>query len=134
VVVLVDEDGDRSRKTRLVEHTADLPGTRVIAVAVREFEAWLLADESALREVLDGEVETTTAPEEMPRAEAKRRFGELCDAGRGDANRKTHQHDMRHAVCRSADLEAIARRCQSFSAFLDDLRAARGQREPASRE
>jgi hypothetical protein len=125
VVVLVDEDGDRSRKSRLVGHTEDLPCTRVIAVAVREFEAWLLADEAALREVLGCEVATVATPEDLSRGEAKQLFNELCDVVAVDGNRKAHHHACRHSVSRTADLDALARRCRSFALFLEELRAVR---------
>lgn len=126
VVVLVDEDGDRSRKSRLVADTADLPGTRVIAVAVKEFEAWLLADEDGLREVLSREVPTVASPEDLARGEAKRRFNALCDVPANSGNRKAHHHVCRQSMSRESSLDEVARRCPSFWAFLDDLRIARG--------
>lgn len=57
-IVLVDADaeGATARRDRLTTATQDLPGVRVIAVAVREFEAWLLADADTLRSVTGGEL------------------------------------------------------------------------------
>ena len=46
-VVLVDQDDDTQRKRDLDTATADLVVTRVVAVAVKEFESWLLADAAA---------------------------------------------------------------------------------------
>ena len=46
-VLLVDENGEKGRYRRLVEGTQGLLTPRVIGVARREFEAWLIADHGA---------------------------------------------------------------------------------------
>ena len=78
-VILVDADGTSDRRTRLVDFTDDLPGRRVFSVAVREFEAWLLADGATLREVLDREL-AVSSPERLHPGAAKLRLNERCDA------------------------------------------------------
>ena len=98
----------------------------MIAVAVKEFEAWLLSDEGVLRELLSCEVPTIAAPEDLARGEAKRRFNALCDVPAIGGNRKTHHHACRQSMSREAGIDEVARRCPSFRAFLDDLRIARG--------
>lgn len=124
-VVLVDADGTHDRRARLAEYTADLPGRRVIGVAVQEFEAWLLADEAALRDVLGGDIPSTAGPEALPPGEAKARLNALCDDRCPDDDRKAHRREARRKLCENAALDALAKACPSFGAFLDDLRAAR---------
>lgn len=124
-IVLVDADGTRDRKTVLTRHTNDLPGNRLIAVAVQEFEAWLLADEQALRRVLGGDIPSASAPEALRPGEAKKRLNDLCDARAGEGDRKRFRREVRQGLGADASLDAIGRACPSFMDFLDDLRAAR---------
>lgn len=122
-VILVDADGTHDRRARLAEYTADLPGRRVIGVAVQEFEVWLLADGAALRDALDREV-AVSAPERLDPGAAKARLNERCDKVAPD-DRKAHRRAARQTLCEHAALDVVARACPSFGAFLDDLRAAR---------
>lgn len=122
-VVLIDADGTNDRPARLAEFTSDLPGRRVVGVAVQEFEAWLLADGVAARAVLDHPV-AVQHPERLEPGAAKARLNEGCDASE-HADRKEHRRAVRQKLCEHMDLDAVARACPSFRAFLDDLRAAR---------
>jgi hypothetical protein len=70
-IVLVDEDGESSRRRALTEATEGLPLPRVIGVAVREFEAWLVADVRAVREVIAPAIEVPAAPESLDPGRAK---------------------------------------------------------------
>src|SRR5687767_13026917 len=47
-IVLVDADGDGQRGTRLRAALAQIQVTHVVAVAIQEFEAWLIADHECL--------------------------------------------------------------------------------------
>ncbi|MBI5516443.1 MAG: DUF4276 family protein [Deltaproteobacteria bacterium] len=123
VVVLIDADGELNRKARLNEFARDLPGARVIAVAVEEFEAWLLADEAALRAALDREIPAAPSPEELPPGAAKKKLNALCDGGNASSDRKPRRRQVRQTLCEQASLDALARACPSFKAFLEDLRA-----------
>lgn len=122
-VILVDADDSNDRHTRLVDFTKDLPGQRVFGVAVREFEAWLLADVATFRAVLDQE-HTVSSPERLDPGAAKLLLNERCDASEPD-DRKAHRRAARQKLCEHSALDVIARGCPSFAAFLDDLRAAR---------
>lgn len=124
-IVLVDEDGDRARGRRLTESTAGMPGSRVIAVAVREFETWMLADEAALRAAIGGDVASIPALEDLPRGEAKERFNALCDDG-AVVGRKPRRRECREQVSKTTVLAEVARRCRSFATFVDDLKRVHG--------
>jgi hypothetical protein len=81
VVILVDEDGDGKRYSRLTDDASEtLPAktnTLVVAVARQEFEAWLLSDTAALRATLGIGTGETPTPEDMQPGEAKQQFVQL---------------------------------------------------------
>ena len=118
-IVLVDRDGVARRKTRLVSHIRDLDisAPRLIAVAREEFEAWLLADHSAVQSVLGSSRNQGPYLERMEPGEAKgllqRWFGECIPE---------NDHRLaRREIAQSCDLTTVQRRCPSFRAFLTDL-------------
>src|SRR5687767_12965367 len=76
VVFLVDEDGYRERVAQVDraqdDRTSDI--ARALGVAVRTFDAWMLADERALTETLGRNVDRQPDPERIrdPKAECAR--------------------------------------------------------------
>ena len=83
----------------------DLPGAKLIAVAVNEFESWLLSDGAALFTVLG--VESSKAPqhpESLEPSVAKARLQELTDTVQ-DARR------ARLSLAQNADLATLTARC-----------------------
>lgn len=70
-IVLVDADGELSRKRALEEILHDVPGTRLIVVAVHEFETWLVSDGAALARVLSAD--PLRAPQHPEKLEPARR-------------------------------------------------------------
>ena len=87
IIVLVDADGDPSRKRFLDELVADMPGTKLIAVAVQEFESWLLSDGDALAAVLGVDpARTPQHPEKLARAEAKALLQAMSSAAEDPAS------------------------------------------------
>jgi hypothetical protein len=116
-VVIVDRDGDRRRRNQLHDHVRDLVlPPRVIAVAVEEFEAWLLADSKAIADVAGRTAQDAPAPESLPPGAAKARLREWT--GRDDAG-TAHLR-----IAHSCDLALVARTCPSFDEFAGDLVAA----------
>ncbi len=120
VVVLVDEDGERGRKRKLEGWVQDKQLAHVIAVAVPEFEAWLLGDARAVAEVLDGDV-GSHAPETLEPREPKRKLAELTASRHPDADRVTRRR-VRLSLSSSCDLEVLSRTCPSLQTLLVDLR------------
>ncbi|MFN8793525.1 MAG: DUF4276 family protein [Betaproteobacteria bacterium] len=124
-IVLVDADGDSQRRRLLTDGTQDLSVPRVIAVAVQEFEAWLLADQRALVDGLQV-TETPPAPESWPPGEAKqllRRWLDDCAPTPSQVEVAEHVPTRRIAIASALDLDLLARQ-RSFQQFQVDLRAA----------
>jgi hypothetical protein len=115
-VVLVDEDGQSSRKRMLEGVVADIPGNKVVAVAIREFEAWLVADEAVAGKVMEKTFERTKDPETMARGEAKAHWARWV-SGRDERAAKL-------SVARLLDLGGLASRCRAFETFRGELRQA----------
>ncbi len=122
-LVLVDQDDEPQRKRDLDAATADLSVTRVIAVAVKEFEAWLLADPDALRDAVGPVDSLPAAPEAPPRAgDAKgclQGLGARCWSPVTTAH---DEHDFRRTIAAACSLAVVANRCPSFGAFRGELR------------
>jgi hypothetical protein len=115
-VVLVDEDGHSSRKRMLEGSVADIPGSKVVAVAIREFEAWLVADEAVASGAMGKTFERTKEPETMAPGEAKKLWASWVSGGDECAARLT--------VARTVDLDGLASRCRAFGTFRGELRHA----------
>lgn len=117
-VVLVDADGDIRRKDRLSAAVAAVPGTKLIAVAVQEFESWLIADQRALADVLGVAPAYPGPPESLAPTVAKEQLaGWSASAGKdGAAARRSLA-----AVC---DLDEVARTCSAFAELRRELSIA----------
>ena len=124
VVVLVDCDEDPGRKARLEEIVAGIAVSTVIAVAVQEFEAWLVADHRAVCQALDATLSAPKEPERMARREAKG----LLATWMGDRT-AVDQRGIRRTLAGLCDLDIVRRRCTAFDQFLRDLDGAFAARQ-----
>lgn len=113
-IVLVDEDGQSSRKDELDRVARDVPVATVVAVAVREFEAWLIADAEEVRTLL-GSVQSPSALESLPPREAKDLLIGWVTGNRQD------ERAIRVSLARSCRLDVVRERCPSFDRFLREL-------------
>ncbi len=117
-VIIVDSDGDEGRRSRLLEWVADIPLPRVVAAAVQEFEAWLIADSAAVGRALGRSFPTPPAPETLrPRAAKKLLANAIAESGLDDAQ-------ARLSIAELAVLDGIAKRCPAFATLRADLAAA----------
>jgi len=117
-VVLVDEDEEGARHRALVVALDDVPVPHVVAVAVREFESWLIADRTILRQV-GGEACTPDGPiEALPRRRAKELLAAWC------TDRQLESRVARMDIASGCDLDEVARQCPSFGEFLKGLAAS----------
>lgn len=117
LIVLVDADGDTARKRTLESFVADMPGTKVIAVAIQEFESWLVSDADALHRVVSAPLaQAPQQPERLEPASAKALLQTLSAAVDDPAQARVSLAD-------ELDLEVVAKKCSSFASCLDELKA-----------
>jgi hypothetical protein len=92
----------------------------VVGVAVEEFEAWLIADQLALKHVLHRPDDKPPAPQSMAPGQAKELFGRLMAEGDQEPARRAA---ARCAIARHADLGVLSK-CSAFERLRHDLRDA----------
>jgi hypothetical protein len=124
-IVLIDEDGDSDRRRVLAAGMRDLQFLQpnVIGIAVREFEAWLIADSAARAAVLDI---TLTPPdlEAMKPGQAKELLQSWMAprvSNLSQSERAAHIGHLRRQLAENVDLGRLAS-LRAFSRFQDDLR------------
>jgi hypothetical protein len=123
VIVIVDADDEPLRAQRLERETDDLGVERVVVAAMREFEAWLIADTRALRETLDLNLSMTKDVESMARSEAKRLLDEWITKRLSRRVEGESARALRRRLAESCDLEEVTRRCLSFAELRHKLSA-----------
>lgn len=116
-IVLVDADGDSSRRDQLLALTEDLPVPKVIAVAVQEFESWLIADPDALARVVGPSAHLDRPPESLTRGEAKKLLADWC--ARTEEQRSGEEIRLSLAQVEPVRLKD---RSASYARLIDDLR------------
>lgn len=116
LILVIDEDGDSQRirdMTEAQESTlAAIP--RALGVAIRTFDAWMLADENALTRVLGFHVQRQPNPETTsdPKAVCRRLLKERDDG------LTMKLREMYAAVCDAANLDTLQSRCpKGFAPF-----------------
>lgn len=116
VVLVVDEDG-RKETIREIDQAQDdafSPLKRALGVAIRTFDAWMLADEQALTKVLQHTVLRQRDPEENadPKATCRQLFEKSPTA--------MTPTQMYAQTAAQADLDILAERCpRGFAPFRD---------------
>lgn len=119
LVVVIDHDGDNKR-IRSISDAQENPIfnlPRAMGVAIQKFDAWILADEKALSQVLGVPINCQPDPEEL--RDPKARFAELKELGTTDDSGRA----LYAKVCKQVDLDLLARRCpRGFKPFGDRVR------------
>lgn len=119
LVFVVDEDGHSARLDQIekaqVNETTQLP--RALGVAVRTFDAWMLADEQALTKALGITVGRQRDPETI--ANPKQQCTDLL----AESDQELSLTTMYTAVSNAANLETMAERCpKGFRSFAERVR------------
>jgi len=120
IVLLVDEDGQPDRVDQIDKaqesNLTSLP--RALGVAIRSFDAWMLADEQALSDVLDQPVQT------QPDPESNKRPKDTCQALRDGSPNDPSLRDMYEGVAGTANLGVLRQRCpRGFAPFAERVEA-----------
>lgn len=119
LVLVIDQDGHRQREQEIANAQADdrvrLP--RALGVAIRTFDAWMLADEHALTSVLLFQIQRQRNPESIPNPKAVSR--ELLNNSSTD----TSLTEMYAALAKVVDVATMESRCPNgFRPFANRLR------------
>jgi len=121
IVLLVDEDGHTDRRSEIAEAQLEKRITRIkraMGVAIRTFDAWMLADERALTQALGRPVSRQQAPESV--ADPK----DVCRALLAGCASPVSQSEAYAAVARLATLAILAERCPvGFAPFAERVRS-----------
>lgn len=124
VVVVIDQDNDRSRIgqfQKAQEHQQN-PIPRALGIAVRTFDAWMLADEVAIATAVGQAVQKQPDPESMsdPKTVGMQLKSSLPSLGLSD---------LYLAIAQAARLEVLLDRCPTgfapFARYVRTLPAAR---------
>ncbi|HVG61970.1 MAG TPA: DUF4276 family protein [Hyalangium sp.] len=120
-IVLVDADGDDERQGLLDSAIEGVPVEAIVAVAIQEFEAWLVADPDALKAVLRQTLSLPRPPEKLSRRDAKEILKRWCE----QHARSRDEAEIRRDLARQCDLDTVAQKCTAFASFLRKLQAPR---------
>ena len=120
LVLVIDQDGRQERTKQLTEAQEYTGRTlrRAFGVAIRTFDAWMLADESALTKVLEFSVNRQSDPETIRNPkEAFRNLKEQMRVQRNPA-------EMYSEIAQLMNLETLEMRCpDGFVPFAERVRA-----------
>ena len=119
LVLVVDNDRqpDRIKEINEAQDSDHVRISRALGVASESFDAWILADEVALKWVLDRPVETQPDPESI--AHPKPRCEELAS----NASNDLALREVYAAVAERADLNKLKQRCpDGFAPFAERVK------------
>jgi len=119
LILLIDEDGrsERVKQIRCAQgsYISRLP--RAMGVAIRTFDAWMLADEQALTKVLGYRTNRQADPETI------RNPKQVCATFIAKSQKGMSQSQMYARVSREINIDVLCDRCQSgFRPFATRVR------------
>lgn len=119
LILVIDEDGrsERVREITDAQESEHSPVRHALGVAIRTFDAWMLADEGALSDVLACNVPRQRDPETI--ADPK----DVCERLLAESEGTIRQRDMYAKVVRVADIGTLEGRCpRGFAPFAGRVR------------
>lgn len=122
-VVIVDADGETGRLRiirQALEGRRDVQPPVVVGVAIHEFEAWMLADDAALRKHLGFADDPLPRPETLAPRQAKAVVLELLAKKSAD---KDTQKALLVQLADAVDLAVVASICTAFEHLRSELHA-----------
>lgn len=126
IVLLVDSD-DQPRVERAAILEAALTRhslTGAVGIAVKEFEAWLIADANAIGQVIGKVDHDYQTPQALACGEAKQTLQKWI---REIAHPSRQLMDIRKEIATLMDLDVVSNRCPSFKSFRQSLLALDAQ-------
>ncbi len=120
IILVIDQDGDRERERQFdrAQDDSRLLLPRALGVAIKTFDAWMLADEQALSSVLETSIDLPPAPESE--GDPKRK----CENLRNDAHSRLSLREMYAAIAKVTDVEKLTSRCPNgFAPFAMRVRS-----------
>ena len=119
LILVIDEDGQEDRSSQLTQaqQYQNVELRRAFGVAIRTFDAWMLADEKALATILRTTIQRQPNPETI--------------ANSKDVCRRLHQNSPNNAplrdiyadILRTADIKLLEDRCpKGFAPFVERIR------------
>ncbi|MEO8497899.1 MAG: DUF4276 family protein [Planctomycetota bacterium] len=114
VIILIDHDGDNNRlnSAKFAQDATITSFPRAIGIAVRKFDAWFLADETALSKVLCRNVDRQPDPEGIfdPKS--------VCRSLRDSTGGEKRLRDLYSELAAVVNLQTLGERCPvGFAVF-----------------
>lgn len=120
LVLVIDQDNtpERVREITAAQNDQHVALHRALGVAIHTFDAWMLADEQTLTQVLGYTVQTQRSPEEVSDAKG------MCTQLLSQSQATMSQSEFYASVASVADLDTLERRCANgFAPFAQRVRA-----------
>lgn len=120
IALVIDHDGydERNDGIEAVQATARFSLPRAMGLAIRTFDAWIIADETAWSQLAEGTANRPQSPEEIKNPK------QVCADLRDELEIEGSMSDVYAAVADKADLDRIAERCpKGFAPFKQRIEA-----------
>ncbi len=120
IILVIDQDGDEERGQQFERAQDDrrLPLPRALGVAIKTFDAWMLADEQALSAVLGTHIDLSPNPESEDDPKSR------CENLRNEARSQLSPRAMYAEIAKRTDMEKLEARCPNgFAPFAGRVRA-----------
>jgi hypothetical protein len=119
LILVIDEDGqeDRSLQLTQAQQYQDVELPRAFGVAIRTFDAWMLADEKALAAILRMPIQRQPNPETIPNPK------DVCRQLHQNSPNPDPLRDIYAALLRIANIKLLEDRCpRGFAPFAERIR------------
>ena len=120
IILVIDQDGDEERGQQFDRAQDDrrLSLPRALGVAIKRFDAWMLADEQALSELLETHIDLQPNPESEDDPKSR------CENLRNEAHSQLSPRAMYAEIAKRTDMEKLEARCPNgFAPFAGRVRA-----------
>ena len=120
LILVIDQDNQPERIQQFTDAQKTDIGLRrrALGVAIHTFDAWILADERALSQILNDAISAQSRPEEIRDAK------ERCDQLLANSNTALSQSEFYAAVASKVKVDTLEERCpKGFAPFAERVRS-----------